>query len=1535
MEANATPRRSLSSSLSKSFGRPSSSAYDQFDEQSWLTDLTSGIRNALQTSPPASSRSRDRRRQDELLAGDEGTPSKLQELNEWARQSQLKKKAPTDAEILDVRTAEDDPSRGIARLLELDAKDEADPDSVEALDLNSAAQELIALGGLVEDAGDQPLQLSDLIKKASGEPERSLGAEEEEEAVETPAMHQPRSNGFVPASSLFKPGASIEDVLRSRMEQAAEAAIEDEEEGEQSGDASEDDEELEEPEDLPAQRPKPSLIQVIGDNDDASDASDSQASDDEESEVEYAEDQEEPIGTDDGDEDDDAEDDEEDEEDEEEEEDETEQLPPAIAKSWHQQAPQGKAKQADDDVIEIMSSSEEEDEVEDQDLEDGDDYEGEEDDQEYDEEDDGSNSFSTYQEMQAQENEDDLLLGAEDEDEYDEEVESQEDFDLEAAQSFNPQQTQQIPANEPQDFVQPSHSPNGFANQRVDAQPPFPIDFTGQGYFSDYLSEPAAPTPYNSVQVPGFLQRDASATHFGPLPANAPLESPAVQPAYDPQLFAQIAQQAFATAPGAPVRHQAESSTSQPQAEELSAVEPLPTPEPLPSASAAPEPSGAPSEPISLDTTIAIREATGALEGPGTSAGSVVAGSAIGRSEAVQQEATVAANPTSAEDLIDFKAHAESIAQDLVGEAGLSGPPSLSASDGGSVRKHPATTEATAELRLEFDRPTLSSQAIERRLGPPLIDTPPGTPSGSLQPRNGMGLTLLKSRAAQLVKEAEASGSEVATAGDEDVTARDQSMVEGAVEEAEQPQDLPMETESRPIGEHSAASQAEVEPTLPGSSDLVASNADDSKNEDESRAALQETTSEPTAAVADQQAPEIEDSAMEEDSAVVPEVILQADDGDGSSEPGAAVILDESEPAELPAKDSTDASEAPETQLQTSISDEPAVEQVQSPAAAEDEAIEEVLPSASADAAHEVVEPSAADLEEEDELVEQAEPSAQDDVDEIVQEGTPSTAEDQPVEAAGASAADEDEQEEALPTPDSAPEKGIVIEEEAGSEHSGSDDSVQLVKEDVNDSVDVSVPAIEDMQSALDEAWPEEVASGPVETSLLPPRTQDSSDPLSAQQAMEALAKAIVEQEAPVEEATRLPFSEDDGRAKSPSESSEPLEEPVAGAETAPSLEAREPSLVRDESPVRSTAFAAREPDAMPSSESSQVEVEQPLANRSLRSLRKELREHHRAQGEQSNPSSPSKADQFDSEDAVPPSEEAEAVDIEEAVPPEVKSSPAKERQTSPVTPRKRQPRKSGDPDQRDWLPEEHPERPSSTRKRGHAESEAPVKRQKKHSSKEEHPGLDADLSLEVLEDEVQSEEPALATIEETEVTAPPEPAVHTPHTRSQPKRPSPSPQATDSSNAASDLKAGLFDSTPRRLSTSSAHKSYGKRPNRALRAASQTVGDTSPELQAGPEVQEQEAGDDEDVEMEEASTPRRITRAQSQASSEMDDDGPLLSSKKTRAGSNTSSSSATRKRKGGAKARGSSPTTAEIIVGTSGSSTGRVTRAKAKQMEE
>ncbi|CAO1631929.1 unnamed protein product [Jaminaea pallidilutea] len=241
--SSATRRRTSG----KHPGPPSSkSAYDQFDEQTWLSSLTSSIRGALfgsgtaQDGGDASTFGIT----DASMASSVGSKrdaSHLKDLEEWADTSQAAfvKRSRANAKV-DEGIQTGDESIDLVQPVGDTSAGEGQVE--EAMDPSLAAREMLALGGYGEDeqgARQGPLDIAAVLagaKKAQNEDDEPSQAEQEEEAAQEQQLSSSGlagSQAFVSASELFKSGLGVEEILKMRALQAdAEDAEASDEEGE-------------------------------------------------------------------------------------------------------------------------------------------------------------------------------------------------------------------------------------------------------------------------------------------------------------------------------------------------------------------------------------------------------------------------------------------------------------------------------------------------------------------------------------------------------------------------------------------------------------------------------------------------------------------------------------------------------------------------------------------------------------------------------------------------------------------------------------------------------------------------------------------------------------------------------------------------------------------------------------------------------------------------------------------------------------------------------------------------------------------------------------------------------------------------------------------------------------------------------------------------------------------------------------------------------------------------------------------------------
>lgn len=354
---------SAPSSSSKSKPRSSlrrTSAYNDFDEQSWLSSLTSSIKTALKrprererqhadSVDSPSMRSEPRKRRDRIVVVDEGVQTEA--IEDDAAPSG--KEAPL---LFDVNRARGSPH----------------PPPQAAAGGELAATELLALAGYADEgangSGAEQGNVLDLQGVLSA---RQREEQQDDDGVPhirpaaapsaAPAMANASSS--TSASDLFRQGVDIEDILRQRAAALLQQAGE-EEDDDDDDDELDDEEEEEKDEDADMDTPPPragGLIQEIpGPDDDASgDASDEEEEEEDEDDEDSSE------------EEDDSEDDRDDE------------LPIEPVRDQHIRATSNTA--ASDDVIEIGSSSEEEEEESDQQEDDDEEEEDEVEEEEEDE----------------------------------------------------------------------------------------------------------------------------------------------------------------------------------------------------------------------------------------------------------------------------------------------------------------------------------------------------------------------------------------------------------------------------------------------------------------------------------------------------------------------------------------------------------------------------------------------------------------------------------------------------------------------------------------------------------------------------------------------------------------------------------------------------------------------------------------------------------------------------------------------------------------------------------------------------------------------------------------------------------------------------------------------------------------------------------------------------------------------------------------------------------------------------------------------
>ncbi|PWN26960.1 hypothetical protein BDZ90DRAFT_232539 [Jaminaea rosea] len=266
--------------------RPSSSAYREFDEQSWLRNLTGSIKSALKR-PRANNNHNDEslraakamrsepRKGKERFVVDEGVQTDVNLGDSVAQMTHIR--APSTAKQGSVSTGQGEAG-------------------------HLAAQEMLALAGFADEQ-QREAEGGVLDLKGVLDARRQDGREEDDEqdqirpsapasrlgVGEAEAAPAPRPVGHVDASSLFQQGIDIEEILRRRavaaLQQGGENGENEEEEEEEDDD---DDDELGEDEDqeeVEPQQPRKSLIQVMDDDEDASeDGEDEHDEDEEESE---------------------------------------------------------------------------------------------------------------------------------------------------------------------------------------------------------------------------------------------------------------------------------------------------------------------------------------------------------------------------------------------------------------------------------------------------------------------------------------------------------------------------------------------------------------------------------------------------------------------------------------------------------------------------------------------------------------------------------------------------------------------------------------------------------------------------------------------------------------------------------------------------------------------------------------------------------------------------------------------------------------------------------------------------------------------------------------------------------------------------------------------------------------------------------------------------------------------------------------------------------------------------------------------------
>jgi hypothetical protein len=683
---------------------------------------------------------------------------------------------------------------------------------VPALNPDLAAKEMLFLSGMLDEGGQQqgPLDVVDLLKRANGDEDDV----EKEDPVRYSTQTAPSLGGFTPASSLFREGRSLEDILKERaamgQQSAGDVPGQDEPEGNSeeetslTGDLSE----------KPAVR---SLIQDIT----GTAESDQTGSSDDGSEEDLGEEEEDDDDDDDDDDEDESDEDEEDDEEDEElsEEDaseaalkDTSTAIPSSAVAPNSRAVPDEPMQADD-VIEIGSSSdesegqsdleeeeevldlpegdrrlphgesfvgleseeeEEEEELEEEELEDEEEENDDDDEEEDEEEAEEGEEAGIYDEDEEEEEKEEHRDGAFDETGgsgptaaadsgflwgHDERQSEVNDMVVDAPDAYQPQAAESsgLPSTAPDsrwsDFL--------YAENEDGDRPD--IDFDES---RDRAEEKDGELGNSVEQPPQAAIQGSSSINVDPrLLAQAALAGGL------PQHFAEAGPSASSSLPpllqtsGEAHPDLASSAQQDAQAESVSF------------------PPSHPSEALSFDQTMAIRAATGVLTGPGSSLGSV--GGASGapsmsvRKAAQGENANAGVLPNSAEELMDFKQESDRLAVEHTQGQIQSGPPSVGATEG---------SEGTVQRRTSFSIEGTPDRAHRGRISaahtpgpsavPPLLDTPLASPSASSSshsffapplPRSGAALHLFKQSAANRAALFSAPASEGATADADDV----------------------------------------------------------------------------------------------------------------------------------------------------------------------------------------------------------------------------------------------------------------------------------------------------------------------------------------------------------------------------------------------------------------------------------------------------------------------------------------------------------------------------------------------------------------------------------------------------------------------------------------------------------------------------------------------------------------------------------------------------------------------------------------------
>ena len=209
------PRRIPSSHTRiSSVGARHPSAYDQFDEQSWLSSLTQGIKNALYGTTG----------EDAALEQTPHSASKLADLEQWAQERRH--------ESLQSRTSEAD-ERAM-----LSDGNPPDDDAAAAKQPKEdaaalAAREMLALGGYLQEDGQQDSEALDLQDVLHGVRGSNSQSRENAAIKEAPTLQQ----AALSASDLFRSGLDISEILRQRAAAQSPSGLAGEsEEGEDSDD---------------------------------------------------------------------------------------------------------------------------------------------------------------------------------------------------------------------------------------------------------------------------------------------------------------------------------------------------------------------------------------------------------------------------------------------------------------------------------------------------------------------------------------------------------------------------------------------------------------------------------------------------------------------------------------------------------------------------------------------------------------------------------------------------------------------------------------------------------------------------------------------------------------------------------------------------------------------------------------------------------------------------------------------------------------------------------------------------------------------------------------------------------------------------------------------------------------------------------------------------------------------------------------------------------------------------------------------------